>query len=175
MSCRAFGDARPQLGPGAWVDDTAVVIGRVNLGADSSVWPLCVLRGDVNSIRIGARTNIQDGSVLHVNQPTEAEPDGAPLQVGDDVTVGHKVILHGCTIEDGTLIGMGAVVLDRARVCSGALVAAGALVTPGKTLEGGWLWAGQPARAVRELNAGERAMIAHSAAHYVRLAARYRG
>lgn len=174
MSVRSFDGHTPRLAPGAWVDESAVVIGDVDLGTDASVWPGVVIRADVNAVRIGARSNIQDASVLHVNQPTPDNPGGDPLHVGADVTVGHGVVLHGCTVEDGCLVGMGSVVLDRAVLRSGVMLAAGSLVTPGKVLEGGWLWAGRPARAVRELRPDERERLAHSAAHYAALKDRYR-
>ena len=116
MTLRSYQQYRPTLGAGAFVDASAVVIGRVTLGEDASVWPLVVVRGDVNDIRIGARTNIQDGSVLHNTSPDSSPPHGFPLVVGDDVTVGHKAILHGCTIGNRVLVGMGAIVMDGAVV-----------------------------------------------------------
>jgi carbonic anhydrase/acetyltransferase-like protein (isoleucine patch superfamily) len=174
MSLRSFDGRAPRLGSGAWVDESAVVIGDVDLGADASVWPAVVIRADVNRVRIGALTNIQDGSVLHVNAPSPGRPDGDALTLGARVTVGHHAILHGCTVEDDCLIGMGALVLDGALIRSGVLLAAGALVAPGKVLDGGWLWAGQPARAVRELRPEERERIAQSAVHYAALKERHR-
>lgn len=174
MSLRRFDGHTPILHPGAWVDDSAVVIGDVELGADASVWPGVVIRADVNRVRIGARTSIQDGSVLHVNQPTPDHPGGDPLHLGADVTVGHAVILHGCTVEDGCLVGMGSIVLDRAVLRAGVMLAAGSLVAPGKVLHGGWLWAGRPARPVRELRPEEHERIAQSAGHYAALKERYR-
>lgn len=174
MPIRDFEDLHPQLDPTAWVDATALVIGAVAIGADSSIWPMSVVRGDIQRIRIGARSNVQDGSVLHVTHDSEHAPGGFGLHIGDDVTVGHKVVLHGCTLEDRCLIGMGAIVLDGARVCSGAMLGAGTLVGPGKELEGGYLWLGAPARRVRPLSAQERGYLAYSAAHYVRLKNRYK-
>lgn len=172
MTLRSFDGRAPALETGAWVDPAALVIGDVVLGPDASIWPMCVLRGDVNRIRVGARTNIQDGSVLHVNQPQPDRPAGDPLTIAEDVTVGHGVVLHGCTLEARCLIGMGSVVLDGAVVRSGTLLAAGSLVSPGKVLEGG-LWAGRPARLVRALTAAELERIALSAQHYARLKDRY--
>lgn len=174
MPIRDFEDLHPQLDPTAWVDATALVIGAVAIGADSSIWPMSVVRGDIQRIRIGARSNVQDGSVLHVTHDSEHAPGGFGLHIGDDVTVGHKVVLHGCTLEDRCLIGMGAIVLDGARVCSGAMLGAGTLVGPGKELEGGYLWLGAPARRVRPLSAQERGYLTYSAAHYVRLKNRYK-
>lgn len=169
MSVRVFDGHHPTLQPGVYVDEQALVAGRVEIGADSSVWPMTVVRGDVNFIRIGARTNIQDGSVLHVTHDSEYAPGGQPLIIGDEVTIGHKVVLHACTVEDRCLIGMGAVVLDGAVVRAGAMVGAGALVTPGKDLESGYLYVGSPARRQRELTEKEKAYLAYSAEHYVQL------
>ena len=174
MTIRKFEEFEPEIAETAFVDEAAVVIGNVKLGADSSVWPMCSVRGDVNSISIGKRTNIQDGSVLHVTHDSEYAPGGASLDVGDDVTVGHNVVLHACTIENECLIGMGAVVLDGAVVQSGAMVGAGSLVPPGKALEGGYLWLGSPVKKVRELSEKEKAFFKYSAVHYVKLKSRHK-
>jgi carbonic anhydrase/acetyltransferase-like protein (isoleucine patch superfamily) len=174
MVLRVFESHRPVIADDVFVDESAVVLGNVMLGPESSVWPQCVLRGDIHSIQIGARTNIQDGTVIHVTHDSAYAPGGHGVTVGDDVTVGHKVILHGCTIEDLCLIGMGAVVMDGAVVRSGAMVGAGSLVTPGKDLAGGYLWLGSPVRQVRPLNAEEQAYLRYSAEHYVRLKDRHR-
>lgn len=178
---------QPVIGAGTYVAPEAVVIGDVQLGEDSSVWPMCVLRGDVNSIRIGARTSIQDGTVIHVSHRHAARPEGAngaslpraprlvpvgeghATVIGNDVTVGHRVILHGCTVEDRCLIGMGSIVLDGAVIREGTLLGAGSLVSEGKELEGGYLWLGQPARRVRVLTDAEKHALTYSAQHYVRL------
>lgn len=173
MSVRVFDGFHPKLQSGAYVDEQALVAGRVELGVDSSVWPMTVVRGDVNYIRIGARTNIQDGSVLHVTHDSEYAPGGQPLIVGDEVTIGHRVVLHACTVEDRCLIGMGAVVLDGAVIRAGAMIGAGALVTPGKDLEGGYLYVGSPARRQRELTEKEKAFLGYSADHYVQLKNRW--
>ncbi len=173
MSIRSYQGVAPQLGEGAFVDDSALVIGDVHLAADASLWPMSVARGDVNRIRIGARSNIQDGSVLHVTHPHEAEPDGHPLLIGDDVTVGHKVILHGCSIGDRCLIGMGAIVMDGASLEQDLLLGAGSLVPPGKVLSSGYLWLGSPVRKVRVLSDEELDWIRYSAQHYVELKDRY--
>jgi carbonic anhydrase/acetyltransferase-like protein (isoleucine patch superfamily) len=164
----------PQLAPGAWVHPRATVIGEVSLGADASVWPGAVIRGDVNGIRIGDASNIQDGSVLHVSHKTPANPAGGPLVVGARVTVGHTVILHACTIEDECLIGMGSIVLDRAVVRKHVLLGAGSLVPEGKVLESGYLYLGRPANQVRLLTDEEIAYFDYSARHYVALAQSYR-
>jgi len=173
MSIRSFDGHTPVLGAGVYVDEQALVAGRVEIGDDSSIWPMSVVRGDINTIHIGARTNIQDGSVLHVTHDSEYAPGGQALFIGDEVTVGHRVVLHACTVEDRCLIGMGAVVLDGAVIGSGAMVGAGALVTPGKELEGGYLYVGSPARRQRELTEQEKAFLGYSAGHYVALKNRW--
>ncbi len=175
MNIRPYPPHQPEFAAGVYVDTTALVIGRVTIGADSSVWPMTVIRGDVNRIRIGARTNIQDGSVLHVSSPRPDLPDGWALEIGDDVTVGHKVVLHGCTIGDRCLIGIGAMVLDGAVVPPETQIGAGCLVPPGKVLEGGYLYLGSPARQARPLTNAERAGLGRIAAHYVELKDRYAG
>lgn len=170
---RAFEGITPRLGDGAWVDEAALVSGDVELGDDASVWPMAVVRGDVNAIRIGARTNIQDGSVLHVTHDGPFSPGGAALTLGEDITVGHGVILHACTIGDRCLIGMGAVVMDKAVLEAGVYLAAGTLVPPGKRLAGGYLYRGSPAEQARELSEREIEFLSYSAAHYVRLKNRH--
>lgn len=167
---RDFIDKSPVLGQGAWVDSAAVVIGDVHLGADASVWPMAVLRGDVNHIRIGARTNLQDGVIIHVNQPSQKRPDGTPCLVGDDVTVGHRATLHACTIGNQVLVGMGVIVLDDAVVEDQVIIGAGSVVAPGKTLESGHLYLGAPARKVRPLSDEEKAYFIQSARFYHELA-----
>ncbi len=153
----------PRIAQSAWLAPTADVIGRVEIGESSSIWYRCVLRGDVHVIKIGRRTNIQDGTVIH-NSPD------APCIVGDDVTVGHKAMLHGCEIQDMCLVGMGAMVMDHAVLEAGCFLAAGALVPEGKVLKGGYLYAGSPARERRELSEKEKLFLAQSASHYVQLA-----
>ncbi len=157
----------PQVDPTAWIAPDAQVMGAVDLGPESSVWFGAVLRGDNEPIRIGPRSNVQEGCVLHTDM-------GFPLTLGADVTVGHRAILHGCTVGDGALIGMGAVVLNGARIGAGCLVGAGALVTEGKVFDAGMLLMGSPARAVRPLTAQELQRLLGSAAGYVRNAARFR-
>lgn len=173
MSIREFDGTRPDIATTAYVDPSALVIGAVTLAADVSLWPMVVARGDVNSIQVGARTNIQDGTILHVSHDSEFEPGGFPLSIGADITVGHQCILHGCTVEDRCLIGMAATVMDGAILRSGVLLGAGSLVPPGQELEGGFLWIGSPARKVRPLRESEQAFLKYSAGHYVELKNRY--
>ncbi len=172
MNIESFESLVPELGARVYVDVSARVLGDVSLGDDASVWPMAVLRGDIHAIHVGARSNIQDGSVLHVTHDSRHNPGGFPLQVGEDVTVGHRVVLHGCRIGDRCLIGMGAVVMDGAVIESGTILGAGSLVTPGKTLNAG-LWVGSPARRVRDLTAEEQDYLKYSAGHYVQLKDRY--
>lgn len=166
---RTYQGVAPSLAEEVLIDETALVIGDVQIGADSSIWPMTVIRGDVNHIRIGARTNIQDNSVLHVTHPNEDEPDGHAVVIGNNVTVGHRVILHGCTVGDHCLVGMGSTVMDGAMLEPFVLLGAGSLVVPGKLLESGYLWLGSPARKVRLLSENERRWIEYSAQHYVDL------
>lgn len=163
----------PKLAPGVYIDESAQVIGDVTLGEDASVWPLTVVRGDVNKISIGARTNVQDNCCLHVTHDGPYTPGGVELIIGEEVTVGHAVTLHACTIGNRCLIGMGAIVLDRAVLEDECFIAAGAIVSPGKSLKGGWLYRGTPALPVRELTEAERDNLRYSAAHYVRLKNKY--
>lgn len=156
-----------------YVDPAAVVIGRVTIGEDSSIWPTAVLRGDVHEIRVGARTSIQDGSVLHVTHDSEYAPGGRACIVGDDVTVGHRAVLHACTVGNACLIGMGAVVLDDAVIEDFVIVGAGSLVPPGKRLESRGLYVGSPAKRVRDLKQQEIEFLAYSARHYVKLKDEY--
>ncbi len=173
MTIRKFEDYTPEIADSAFIDESAVVTGNVVIGADSSVWPMCSVRGDIHSIRIGERTNIQDGCILHVTHGSEFAPGGNKLTVGNDITVGHNVVLHACTVEDGCLIGMGSVVLDGAIVKKGAMVGAGSLVPPGKVLEGGYLWLGSPVKKARALSEKEVAFLNYSAGQYVELKNRH--
>ena len=175
MPIEPYQDFHPRLGEGVYLHASATVIGDVELGDAVSVWPGVVIRGDVNRIRIGARSNIQDNSVLHVGHRRAADPEGSPLLVGRDVTVGHAVILHGCTIGDECLIGMGSLVMDKAVLEPRVLLGAGSLVPEGRVLESGWLYLGRPARAVRRLTREELDYFAYQAGHYLRLAREYRG
>jgi carbonic anhydrase/acetyltransferase-like protein (isoleucine patch superfamily) len=174
MTIRRFEDQQPRIAATAYVDHTAVVVGAVEIGEDASIWPLCVVRGDVHAITIGARTSIQDGTVIHVTHDGPFSPGGQATRVGDDVTVGHKALLHACTIENLCLIGMGVIVMDKAVVQSHVIVGAGSVVPPGKVLESGFLYVGSPVKRVRPLTAREREFLAYSAQHYVRLKERHR-
>jgi len=155
---------QPEIKSGVFIAESADVMGRVEIGTDSSIWYQSVLRGDVHDIRIGERSNIQDLSMVHTSTGI------SPCIVGNDVTVGHRVILHGCEIQDGSLVGMGSIVMDQAVLEAGCLLAAGSLVPERKVLKGGYLYAGSPARQIRELRDEEKAFLKKSAAHYVEVA-----
>ena len=169
MPARPYRGINPKLAPGVYIDPAAVVIGDVELGADVSIWPMAVVRGDVNYIRIGARSNVQDGSVLHVTRPYPGSEAGWPLLIGEDVVIAHNVTVHGCTIGHRVLVGIGAVVLDGAVVEDDVMIGAGSVVTPGKRLASGGLYLGNPARRARELTAAEIARIPVIAGFYVDL------
>jgi carbonic anhydrase/acetyltransferase-like protein (isoleucine patch superfamily) len=171
---RTFENHTPTVDADAWLDPSCLVIGDVHIGARSGIWPGTVIRGDINRIRIGQETNIQDGSVLHNSHDGPFMPGGSPLIVGNRVTVGHKAVLHGCEIGDDCLVGMGTIVMDKVVVESGVMIAAGSLVTPGKRLESGFLYSGSPARQTRPLSDREKEYFAYSAAYYVKLAQRHR-
>ncbi len=173
MAIREFEGILPNIEPTVYVDDTALIIGNVVIGNNSSIWPFSVIRGDVNQIRIGEQTNIQDHCVLHVSHDGPHNSGGYALIVGNMVTVGHRVTLHGCTIQDHCLIGMGATIMDGAIIHPHTIIGAGTLVTPGKELQGGYLWVGSPARRVRALSEKDIVGIDYSASHYVRLKDRY--
>jgi carbonic anhydrase/acetyltransferase-like protein (isoleucine patch superfamily) len=175
MALRSYRGIEPALGARVYVDESALVIGKVRLADDASVWPYAVLRGDVNRIEIGARTNIQDGSVLHVVRDGPAVAGGLPLLVGEDVTVGHQAMLHAATIGNRCLIGMASVILDGAVVEDEVIVAAGSVVPPGKRLTARGLYVGNPARRRRELTDTELDQLLEGARHYVRLKDEYRG
>ncbi|MBF8269571.1 MAG: anhydrase family 3 protein [Gammaproteobacteria bacterium] len=176
MTIRTYTGNTPVLGAGVYIDATALVLGAVAIGAESSIWPMVVVRGDVNRITIGHHTNIQDASVLHVTHENEqAGEPGYPLTIGNYVSVGHKALLHACTIGDYCLIGMGAIIMDAAVVQEKVIVGAGSLVTPGKQLESGYLYVGNPARKVRPLTADELAYPEYLAMHYVELKNRHVG
>ncbi len=176
---RKFESNTPSIHPSAYIDETALVSGEVEIGEDSSVWPMTVIRGDVNHIKIGKRTNIQDASVLHVTHAsnehsvkvTDAQI-GYPLIIGDDVTVGHKALLHACMIGNRVLVGMGSIIMDGVIVEDETIIAAGSLVPPKKILESGFLWVGSPAKKARPLTDKEKGYLKYSAEHYVRLKTR---
>lgn len=159
----------PALGQGVFIDSSARVIGDVVLGDDVSVWPMAVIRGDMHRIRIGARTSVQDGSVLHITHAGPYNPDGWPLEIGEDVIIGHKVVLHGCTIGDRVLVGIGSIVMDGAVVENEVVIGANSLVPPGKKLESGYLYVGSPAKPVRKLSEKEIEYFPYSANNYVQL------
>ncbi len=163
----------PSIASSSWIHHSANVIGNVTLGENSSVWCGAVIRGDVNQITIGNNTNIQDNSVLHVSHKTTLDPDGSPLIIGDNVTIGHSVILHGCHIGNECLIGMGSLIMDKVTIQSHVLVGAGSLVAEGKVLISGHLYLGRPAKLIRQLTPDEIAYFKHSSAHYVTLSRHY--
>ena len=169
MTIRNFNNIQPVIHSSSYVDDTALVLGDVQIGENCSIWPLTVIRGDVNSIQIGNNTNIQDNSVLHVTHDGPYNPGGFDLKIGNNVTVGHRVILHGCHVADSCLIGMGATIMDGVIIESHNLIGAGSLVTPNKHLESGYLWMGSPVRKVRKLTNEELESIEYSALNYVKL------
>ncbi|MCY7355269.1 MAG: gamma carbonic anhydrase family protein [Lysobacter sp.] len=174
QTVRPYLDTLPQLGERVYIDPAATVIGDIVLGDDVSIWPMTVVRGDVNFIRIGARSNVQDGTVIHVSHDgPHAKLGGFATIIGEDVTIGHKAIIHACRIEDAALIGMGAIVLDGAVVKKHGFVGAGALVAPGKIVGEGELWLGNPAKKVRMLSDAEIEALYYSAQHYMRLKDRY--
>ncbi|HEX9947267.1 MAG TPA: gamma carbonic anhydrase family protein [Allosphingosinicella sp.] len=166
----SFGGRVPRVDPAAFVAPGAVLIGDVEIGPEASIWYNCVLRGDVNSIRIGARTNIQDGTVIHVDSPRPGKEAGLPTIIGEDVLIGHMAMVHGCILHDRAFVGLGAIVMDGCEVESGAMLAAGALLTPGRRIPAGQLWAGRPARHVRDLTGEEQAGQQAGVDHYVALA-----
>src|SRR5690606_12686085 len=169
MPIRTYQNHTPKLGERVFVDPSAVLIGDVEIGADSSVWPLTVIRGDMHRIRIGARSSIQDGSVLHITHAGPFNPDGFPLVIGDEVTVGHKVTLHGCTLGNRILVGMGSIVMDGVVVEDEVIIGAGSLVPPGKKLESGFLYVGSPVKQARPLTDKERSFFSYTAGNYVKL------
>jgi carbonic anhydrase/acetyltransferase-like protein (isoleucine patch superfamily) len=165
---RSYKTTQPTLASRVMIDSTSVVIGDVRLADDVGIWPLVVIRGDVNYVAIGARTNIQDGSVLHVTHKSSYNPDGNPLLIGEDVTVGHKVMLHGCTIGNRVLVGMGSILLDGAVIEDDVMIGAGSLVPQNKRLESGFLYLGSPVKQIRPLSEAEREGLTYSANNYVK-------
>ena len=170
---RSFNNISPNIHETAYVDEQATVIGNVEIDKDSAMWPHSVARGDINTIFIGQRTNIQEGSILHVTHASEFCPSGYPLSIGSDVTIGHSAIIHACTIHDRCLIGMGSIILDGAVISSESMIAAGALVGPGKKTESGFLYVGSPAKKLRTLTDKELEFLLYSAKGYVDLKNQY--
>jgi carbonic anhydrase/acetyltransferase-like protein (isoleucine patch superfamily) len=173
MTLRNFESFTPTVAASAYVDSTALVIGQVRIGEDSSIWPLSVIRGDIHFIAIGERTNVQDGTVIHVTHDGPFNPGGFATTIGNDVTVGHKVMLHGCTIGDRVLIGMGSIIMDGVIVESDVVVGGGSLVPPGKRLESGYLYVGSPVKQIRKLKDTELQYFIYSAGKYVELKNRH--
>jgi len=169
MAIRSFQGQQPRLGQRVFIDPSAVVLGDVELGDDCSVWPCTVIRGDMHSIRIGARSSVQDGSVLHITHAGPFNPEGFALTIGEEVTIGHKVLLHGCTLGNRILVGMGSIVMDGALIEDHVILGAGSLVPAGKRLKSGHLYMGSPAREVRRLSEREIEFFSYTAANYVRL------
>ncbi len=174
MTIKTFNGIAPAIAETAYVDADAVVIGDVTVGEHASLWPTTVVRGDVQSIRIGAYTNIQDGSIVHVTHDGEFSPGGFACAIGNYVTVGHRAVVHACTVGDYCLIGMGSTIMDGAVLEPKVMLAAGSLVPGGKTLEGGYLWVGSPAKKQRPLTERELRFLEYSANHYAKLKDRYK-
>ena len=170
MTRVTFGGTEPDVDPTAFVAPSAVLIGRVEIGAEASIWYNCVLRGDVNRIRVGARSNVQDGTVIHCDSPKPGAPGGHPTIIGEDVLIGHMAMVHGCILHDRAFVGLGAIVMDGCTIESDAMLAAGAMLTPGRRITSGQLWAGRPAKYVRDLTAEELDRMRAGVAHYVALA-----
>ena len=173
MTIRSYRNITPIIPISCFVDPSSVLVGDIRLGEHSSIWPLVAARGDVNSMRIGCNSNIQDGTVLHVTRKSLGNPDGYPLSIGDYVTVGHKCMLHGCTLGNRILVGMGAIVMDGAVVEDDIIIGAGSLVPPNKTLESGYLYVGNPVEKKRVLNQSERDFLTKTAENYVTLKDEY--
>lgn len=173
MAIRKFNDKQPNIGKAVFIDDSAVVIGDVSLGDDVSIWPTTVLRGDVESIIIGEGTNVQDGSVLHVTHAGKYTGQGYPLTVGKGVTIGHRAVVHACTVGDYCLIGIGAIIMDGAILEDYVMLGAGALVPPGKKLESGYLYVGVPAKQARPLKESEKEFLEYSSKQYIQLKNEY--
>ncbi len=169
VTIRQFNDKHPVMGDRVYIDDSAIVIGDVTLEDDVSIWPTTVVRGDVHRIRIGEGTNVQDGSVLHVSHDGKYAPGGFPLTIGKGVTIGHRAVVHACTVGDYCLIGIGAIIMDGAVLEDYVMLGAGALVPPGKKLDGGFLYVGSPAKQARPLKESEKEFLEYSSSHYVHL------
>jgi carbonic anhydrase/acetyltransferase-like protein (isoleucine patch superfamily) len=173
MTILTYAGKTPLIDPTAFVAPGARLIGDIEIGPEASIWYNCVLRGDVNAIRIGARSNIQDGSVIHVDSPYPGHDAGHPTIVGEEVLIGHLAMVHGCILRDRAFVGLGAIVMDGCEIEGDAMLAAGAMLTPGKHIPSGQLWAGRPAKYVRDLSAADLAGMRAGVAHYVELARRH--
>ncbi|WP_462156794.1 gamma carbonic anhydrase family protein [Pseudoalteromonas sp. GB56] len=173
MSLQSYKGKSPIVHESAYIHESAVIVGDVEVAEDASIWPLVAARGDVNFMRIGKRSNIQDGTVLHLTRASSSNPEGYPLIIGEDVTVGHKAMLHGCTLGDRILVGMGAIIMDNVVVEDDVIIGGGSLVPPNKRLESGYLYVGSPVKQARPLNDSERAFLKVSADNYVRLKDEY--
>lgn len=169
LNIRSFKGIMPNIGQNTYIDNSSVLVGDIKIGNDTSIWPLVAARGDVNHIVIGERTNIQDGTILHVTRKTSSNPNGFPLIIGDDVTVGHQCMLHGCTLGNRILVGMGAIIMDGAVVEDDVFIGAGSLVPPNKTLKSGFLYVGNPVKQARPLKVSEANFLKQSALNYVEL------
>lgn len=171
---RSFNGITPTLAKGVYIDQAATVIGNVELGEDVSVWPGAIIRGDMHSIRVGDRSNVQDNAVLHITHTSKTyNPAGFPLNIGNDVTIGHSAVLHGCTINDRVLVGIGAIVNDGVVVESDVMIGAGAVVPPGKTLASGYVYVGSPAKQLRPLSEAEKSFLPYSPQNYIDLKNQY--
>ncbi len=172
-SIRSHRGISPKLGQRVYVDSAATVIGDVTLGDDASVWPGAVIRGDMHSISVGARSNVQDNAVLHITHASDFNPGGFPLIIGDDVVIGHRAVLHGCTLGDRILVGNGAIINDGVVIEDEVIIGAGCMVPPGKTLESGFVYVGNPCKPMRKLSEKERGFFTYSPANYVKLKDQY--
>lgn len=173
MSLRIFDSKQPYVAMGAYVDHSALLVGDVEIGEDSSVWPMAVLRGDLQPIRIGNCTNIQDGAILHITHPSPFNQQGYKVNIGNEVTIGHGAIIHGCTIKDRCLIGIGAIIMDGAVIESDVIVGAGSLVPSNTVLKSGYVYIGSPAQQARPLTDEDRQFIQYSSQNYVKLKNQY--
>jgi len=173
LAIHSFRGKQPQISERVMIAPESYVLGDVSLGNDASVWPGAVIRGDMHAITVGERTSVQDGAVLHITHGSDYNPGGYPLSIGDDVTIGHQACLHGCTIGDEVLIGIGSIVLDGAVVESQVVIGAGSLVPPGKRLESGYMYKGSPAKQARPLTDKEKSFFKYSAGNYVKLKDEY--
>ncbi len=173
MAIRSFNEKTPTIGQAVYIDESSVLIGDITLGDNVSVWPTAVIRGDVEKVNIGDDTNVQDGAVLHVSHAGRFSEHGYPLSIGKGVTIGHKAVVHGCTVGNYCLVGIGAIIMDGAVLEDYVMLGAGSLVSPGKRLESGYLYVGAPAKQVRLLNDSEKEFLSYSAEHYVHLKDEY--